>query len=188
MLSRIGLPLAVGALVLAVAAPMHEAAAQAAPSIAVPAPGGIGGDCKPLERATGRASYVQRFARNNSVANWRRAVILKYGEAYSLYNNARGPRDTCARTLRYMWKCEMAAEPCATAGIPGGPGGIMVNVAEAQSLLNRLRRYEYLKPDGIPGRKTERVVRQFQRDSGLPQTGFIDDATMRELRRRAGVA
>lgn len=56
------------------------------------------------------------------------------------------------------------------------------DVLELQNRLTRLG-YDAGRPDGTFGRRTERAVRDFQRDCGLPVDGICGAGTVRALRR-----
>jgi membrane-bound lytic murein transglycosylase B len=55
---------------------------------------------------------------------------------------------------------------------------------EVQTLL-KARGYEIGSVDGVLGLKSRKAARQFQKDLGWPQDGFINKALLQELRRRS---
>lgn len=54
-------------------------------------------------------------------------------------------------------------------------------VIEAQTLLTR-RGYYLGAVDGIEGRQTRAALRRFQRDTGLPETGGIDETLIKAIK------
>ncbi len=58
-------------------------------------------------------------------------------------------------------------------------------VAEAQRLLAALG-FDPGPADGVAGRRTRAAVRAYQRATGLPETGVIDESLLASLRSAAG--
>lgn len=59
---------------------------------------------------------------------------------------------------------------------PPPPKGFDPKIKSAQEALNRAG-YKSGPEDGLIGKKTRKALKNFQRDSGLPVTGILDDKT-----------
>jgi peptidoglycan hydrolase-like protein with peptidoglycan-binding domain len=70
---------------------------------------------------------------------------------------------------------------------PPVPAEAAPSTAEAQELLKKLG-YPIRRVDGQLGMLTQILIRSFQKDNGLPDTGTLDAATMRALRSKAAAA
>jgi len=80
-----------------------------------------------------------------------------------------------------------AAPPAAAGGMlippppgtaaPAGTSGGRMSIAQAQAKLNEIG-YPCGNPDGKAGAKTVTALKNFQKDSGLPETGQLDRATV----------
>jgi peptidoglycan hydrolase-like protein with peptidoglycan-binding domain len=71
----------------------------------------------------------------------------------------------------------------------GGPGATTAKapdeyVRAAQQVLNQYYATQVLKEDGIMGNETHRILKWFQKQNGLPETGDIDPATRTALASR----
>ena len=55
-----------------------------------------------------------------------------------------------------------------------------MTMKQAQQRLNELG-FDVGTPDGSAGPRTQNALRTFQQDQGLPVTGRLDQATMRQL-------
>lgn len=71
--------------------------------------------------------------------------------------------------------------PAAAAPAVMGQGATGEQVKELQTLLNQ-HLAQPLKQDGIFGPRTERAVKAFQKQMGLPETGVVDQQTLGALR------
>jgi localization factor PodJL len=94
-----------------------------------------------------------------------------------------------ARAAVLAWRATPALETANAAPVPDPawaamPGGAPIEgqelVREVQALLGD-RGYNVGAPDGIIGARTRQAVREFQRTSGLPVTGMIDNGLLVSL-------
>jgi peptidoglycan hydrolase-like protein with peptidoglycan-binding domain len=103
-------------------------------------------------------------------------VVSKTPQAY--YRHGAGP-------------AVAAVTPSAAAGSPSSGGGVNSGltknvVRQMQSMLASLG-YDVGTPDGVAGKKTVVAVRQFQEENGLDVNGELTPATMKMIRKKAGL-
>ena len=72
-----------------------------------------------------------------------------------------------------------SAAPSQTSA-PGAKTNARMSMKQAQQRLNELG-FDVGTPDGSAGPRTQNALRTFQQDQGLPVTGRLDQATMRQL-------
>ncbi len=154
-----------------------------------------GMSCKPMQQATGSASLGAAAAKASAVSNWRRAVILKYGESHSDYAKAKDQGENCGKTMLGLTRCEVRGAPCETAQA-GGNGGIEVggdeNCGDSERCVRVVkwvqrklkdRGYYEKDVDGIPGDGTARAIRRYKKDKNLGGApDEIDEALITSLR------
>jgi hypothetical protein len=175
-------------------------AALAFTSTASYAQGAAGANCKPMRTATGSAALGEAAAKASAIANWRRTVILNYGESHSEYAVAQKNGDPkCGKTMLGLTRCEVTAAPCEKAGAAQDNGGINIPagpndecspdadrcVKIVKWVQRRLKERGYydLDVDGIPGQGTAKAIRRYKRDKnigGAPDD--IDEALINSLR------
>ena len=73
-----------------------------------------------------------------------------------------------------------AAAPSQTSAPGAKSGNVRMTLKQAQQRLNELG-FDVGTPDGAAGPRTQNALRTFQKDQGLPVTGRLDQATMRQL-------
>ncbi len=73
-----------------------------------------------------------------------------------------------------------AAAPSQTSAPGAKSGNVRMSMKQAQQRLNELG-FDVGTPDGAAGPRTQNALRSFQQDQGLPVTGRLDQATMRQL-------
>ena len=73
-----------------------------------------------------------------------------------------------------------AAAPSQTSAPGARSGNVRMSMKQAQQRLNELG-FDVGSPDGAAGPRTQNALRTFQQDQGLPVTGRLDQATMRQL-------
>ena len=73
-----------------------------------------------------------------------------------------------------------SAAPSQTSAPGARSGNVRMSMKQAQQRLNELG-FDVGSPDGSAGPRTQNALRTFQQDQGLPVTGRLDQATMRQL-------
>jgi hypothetical protein len=148
-----------------------------------------------MQQATGSAALGQAAAKASAVTNWRRAVILKYGESHSDYTKAREQGENCGKTLLGLTRCEVRGSPCESTMAGNSSGGIEAGsdeTCESERCIRvvkwvqrklRDRGYYDREVDGIPGEGTARAIRRYKKDKGLGGApDEIDEALINSLR------
>jgi hypothetical protein len=152
-------------------------------------------NCKPEVNATGSAALTQKGAEDRAISNWRRAVVLRYGEVFATYDRAEGRSvGRCGKTILGLTRCEATGRPCEVAVATDGTGGPEIAcvakkdskncdpfVKWVQSRLNA-KLGSNLKVDGAAGKQTQDSLRRFQRQNNLGTSGELDDKTIAALR------
>jgi len=150
--------------------------------------------CKPGQTATGSASLGEAAATASAVSNWRRAVILKYGESHSDYGKARDTSKACGKTMMGLTRCEVKGAPCETASGSvggdskyeeacegGGDSDRCVRVVRWVQRRLKAKGFYNKDVDGIPGEGTAAAVRKYKKSNGLGSNDEIDDALLKSL-------
>lgn len=160
------------------------------------AQGAAGVNCKPTRTATGSAALGEAAAKASAIANWRRTVILNYGESHSEYAVAKKDGEPkCGKTMLGLTRCEVTAAPCekAGSGAETGPFPIDENcdpgddrcVRIVKWVQRKLKQKGYYEKevDGIPGEGTARAIRRYKKDKGIGGAADeIDEALVNSLR------
>jgi hypothetical protein len=120
----------------------------------------------------------------NSTANAQMSIQQQYDNAYMQCMYLRHNQVPGMREL------PVSAKPAATSYVapppPPPPGAAAPaggwSIAQAQAKLNEIG-YPCGRPDGKMGAKTVAAIKNFQRDSALPETGQLDGPTVEMLRK-----
>lgn len=159
---------------------------------------GASANCKPVQQATGSAALGEAAAKASAVANWRRSVILKFGESHSDFGIATSKGEACGKTMLGLTRCEVRGAPCEKTGGTTGNGNVIdagegeqcpVDADRCVKIVKWVQRklkdkgYYEKELDGIPGEGTARAIRRYKRDKnigGAPDD--IDEALISSLR------
>ena len=157
---------------------------------------GAAANCKPVQQATGSASLGEPAAKASAVSNWRRSVILKFGESHSDYGIAQQTGQACGKTMLGLTRCEVRGAPCEKPGATtGGSNPDWVDEVCATDSDRCVRIVKWVQRklkqkgfyakdvDGIPGEGTARAIRNYKKDKGIGGApDEIDDALVQSLR------
>jgi hypothetical protein len=131
-------------------------------------------------------------AMQNAITAWQREVLTKYGSSWMVWADAEKPDNykDCkpaypGRLGGNFWRCTIQARPCSK---PDRPEFSRPEFRESAIEIQRLlRRNGYrIRDDGVWGPETRNALEDFQREHGLPGTGYPDDRTMARLHERRG--
>jgi len=149
--------------------------------------------CKPSQTATGSASLGESAATASAVSNWRRAVILKYGESHSDYGKAKETSKACGKTMMGLTRCEVKGAPCESTSASSGDSKYeeacdgngdsdrCVRVVRWVQRRLKAKGFYNKEVDGIPGEGTAAAVRKYKKANGLGNNDEIDDAFLKSL-------
>ena len=146
--------------------------------------------CKGEVTATGSSALSLKGAQESAVKAWQRSVVLRYGELFSVWDQAGDKSvDRCGKTTFGLSRCDARGRPC-QASTPGKTREISCTkddskdcsptVKWVQTRLNA-KIDSKLKTDGGEGKQTEAAIRKFKRSSNLGNNSDVDDALLAAL-------
>ena len=129
--------------------------------------------------ATGSLRFLgDKAARNSAESAWKREVLNKYGERFTVWDNAACATTECTPgSIAGSKRCSYSGVPCAKAMVEGGAELSTADIIEMQKLLGRLG-YR-VTADGKFGPGSSEALKRWQRankidEDGLPSKGNLD--------------
>ena len=146
--------------------------------------------CRTEVTATGSSALTLKGAQDSAIKAWQRSVVLRYGELFSVWDQAGDKSvDRCGKTTFGLNRCDARGRPC-QASAPGKTREISCLPSDSkdcspvvkwvQTRLNA-KIDAKLKTDGGEGKMTEAAVRKFKKANNLGNNADIDDAVLNAL-------
>lgn len=122
--------------------------------------------------ATGSLRFLSdNAARKSAEAAWKREVLNKYGERFTVWDNAACAQTECTPgSIAGSKRCSFTGFPCAKAMVEGGAQLSSAEITEIQRLLVRLG-YP-VSTDGKFGPNSSEALKRWQRANKLDEDGL----------------
>ena len=148
-------------------------------------------NCRAEVTATGSSAITLKGAQDSAVKAWQRSVVLRFGELFSVWDQADGKSvDRCGKTTFGLNRCDARARPC-QASTPGKTREISCIARQDSKDCSPIVKWiqtrinaktdSRLKTDGAEGKSTEAAIRKFKRQNNLANNAEIDDALLNAL-------
>jgi len=135
--------------------------------------------------ATGSLRFLgDNAARKSAEAAWKREVLNKYGERFTVWDNSACPQTECTPgSITGSKRCSYSGYPCAKALVEGGADLSVAEITEIQRLLVRLG-YP-VSTDGKFGPNSSEALKRWQRANKLDEDGLPSKENLEALRKAA---
>lgn len=135
--------------------------------------------------ATGNLRFLgDNAARKSAESAWKREVLNKYGERFTVWDNAACPSTECTPgSIMGSKRCSFSGFPCAKALVEGGAELSTADIVEMQKLLGRLG-YR-VNADGKFGPGSSEALKRWQRANKLDEDGLPSKSNLDALRAAA---
>jgi hypothetical protein len=132
--------------------------------------------------ATGSLRFLgDNSARKSAEAAWKREVLNKYGERFTVWDHAACPQTECTPgSIAGSKRCSFSGYPCAKASIEGSADLTTEEIKEMQKLLVRLG-YP-VSTDGKFGPNSSEALKKFQRANKFDEDGLPSKENLERLR------